>query len=612
MDRWLLLCIAVLPHTINAQCDRWQQRIAVQLDVELDVVHHSFHGTEVLSYTNNGPDTLHHLFFHLYFNAFKPGSEMDVRSRSIPDPDPRIGARIADLAPVEQGDLRVTRMTQGGRALELDHRGTLLRASLRSPLLPGRTTEVRLDFEGQVPIQIRRSGRDNAESVAYSMTQWYPKVAAYDQRGWHTDPYVAREFYGEWGDHDLRITIDTAYTVAATGELQPPGRSGRKKRSMEGASGKRTWHFVARNVHDVAWAADRDWLHSTAQVPDGPLLHFYYKNDPEILPVWEELPGYMVRSFQYMNTHFGKYPWPVYSFVQGGDGGMEYPMLTLITGKRRLGSLVGVSVHESVHSWYYGALASNEARFPWMDEGFTEYAGSKVMQELFPKAGSPHAGAMKGYLALFDSGRDEPLSVHADHYATNFAYGVNAYSKGEMFLDQLGYVIGEDVLMRGLVRYFNTCKFKHPEPIDVERIMEKESSMRLDWYFDQWMNTTWEPDHAIASVVGVGDSVRIELQRKGRMLMPIDLSLLIRNGTTLRYTIPHSLMWHAKEDDPLHPDAQVLPPWQWTDATYSVSLPIRFGQVEQVVLDPSGRMADTEPADNVVVLPEGSTGFARP
>ncbi|HEX2617531.1 MAG TPA: M1 family metallopeptidase, partial [Flavobacteriales bacterium] len=359
MRQAFLAVTSILSLTAFAQCDGWQQRIRCALDVDLDVRSHRFTGTEELVYQNNSPDTLRQVYFHLYFNAFKPGSEMDVRSRTIKDPDPRVMDRISKLKPEEVGDLQCTKVLQDGKPTRLEPLGTILRVSLAKPVLPGKRTTLLIDFNGQVPLQIRRSGRDNAEGVAFSMTQWYPKVAAYDRHGWHPDPYVGREFYGEWGDFDVHLTLDSSYTVAASGALKNATEVGHgyaARTKQKRTDGKLTWHFEAPNVHDFAWAADPAYVHTTAQVPNGPLLHFFYKDDPDIQAVWEQLPAYMVKNFTYMATHFGAYPYPHFSFVQGGDGGMEYPNLTLITGKRKLGSLVGTSVHESIHNWYYGML----------------------------------------------------------------------------------------------------------------------------------------------------------------------------------------------------------------------------------------------------------------
>ena len=601
----------------GAQCDRWQQRVEYTMQVDLDVTTHRFQGTSELVYHNNSPDTLKEVFFHLYFNAFRPGSEMDVRSRTIDDPDSRIGSRIAEFTPAEMGELMVTELKQDGRPAELEPMGTVLKVLLPKPLLPGKRTKLIYGFSGQVPVQTRRSGRDNAEGVAYSMTQWYPKLAEYDARGWHAYPYVAREYFGVWGDFDVTLTLDSAFTVAATGILQNPQEIGHGyplgKRSLKRpGGGKLTWHFVAENVHDFAWAADREFKHIVHPMADGPELHFFYKDKPELDAVWKELPAYMERSFNYMNEHFGRYAWPQYSFVQGGDGGMEYPMLTLITGKRRLGSLVGVSVHESVHSWYYGLLASNEGRYPWMDEGFTEYAGSEVMKELFAQKEDPHASSIAGYKQLVESGKHEPPSIHADHFKTNAAYGATAYSFGELFVHQLGAVVGEKVVAEGLLRYFNTCKFKHPEPIDFERVMEKQSGLELDWYFDEWINTTRTLDYGIKEVLEVAGELRITLERKGDMIMPVDLRVTRRDGTTQDIHIPLSLTRGARQKDADASAFTTLPAWQWTNPTYMFSLPGKVDAIVSITLDPLRRTADMDRENDRVELPQGAVGFVRP
>ena len=602
---------------VRAQCDGWQQRVKYDMRVELDTRNHRFTGSNTLVYTNNSPDTLREVFFHLYFNAFRPGSEMDVRSRTIADPDSRVGGRIAELTKSEMGELVVERMAQGGRAVGLEPMGTVLKALLAQPLLPGKSTTLTYDFKGQVPVQIRRSGRDNAEGVAYSMAQWYPKLSEYDARGWHAYPYVGREYYGVWGDFDLSITLDSAYTVAATGVLQNPEQIGHGyptgKRGVKRPAGdKLTWRFSAKNVHDFAWAADRDFLHTIDQVPGGPVLHFFRKNDPALKETWDQLPGYMIKSFLFMNEHFGTYPWPQYSFVQGGDGGMEYPMLTLITGKRRLGSLVGVSVHESVHSWYYGVLASNEGRFAWMDEGFTEYASSEVMQELFGGDDDPHASSITGYRGLVASGKQEAPSIHADHFKTNAAYGATAYSFGELLVHQLGAVVGEKTIDAGMLRYFDACKFKHPAPIDFERVMEKQSGLELDWYFDEWINTTRQLDYGIREVLQVGTELRITLENNGDQLMPVDLEIEMRDGAHENYHIPLSLMRGSKPAGSEAETFSTLSAWQWTDPTYTLNLPGTLANVASITLDPHHRLADMDLSNDRVELPEGAGGMVKP
>ena len=191
----------------------WQQHVDYKMNVEIDVETFRYSGTQELVYTNKSPDTLSRVFYHLYYNAFQPNSEMDVRSRTINDPDRRVGSRIEKLEPNEIGFLHATQLTQDGVALNYNEEETILVVPLATPLAPGASTTLKMVFEGQVPKQIRRSGRNSREGVALSMTQWYPKLAEYDHEGWHTNPYIGREFHGVWGNFDVKLTLDKRYLV---------------------------------------------------------------------------------------------------------------------------------------------------------------------------------------------------------------------------------------------------------------------------------------------------------------------------------------------------------------------------------------------------------------
>ena len=200
----------------------WQQSVEYDMDIDFNVETNQFTGIQTLKYSNNSPDTLNKIFYHLYFNAFQPGSMMDTRSRTIEDPDRRVGDRISKLNDSEIGFHKVSSLTQDGKSLEFQIEGTVLEVKLAEPILPGTTTVLNMSFQSQVPLQIRRSGRDNSEGIEYSMSQWYPKIAEYDERGWHAHPYIGREFYAPWGDFNVNITIDRNYILAGTGILQKP------------------------------------------------------------------------------------------------------------------------------------------------------------------------------------------------------------------------------------------------------------------------------------------------------------------------------------------------------------------------------------------------------
>ncbi|HBC04928.1 MAG TPA: peptidase M1, partial [Aequorivita sp.] len=368
-----LFFISVFFSAFAQNSSYWQQQVDYKMNVDVDVKNFQYKGTQELKYTNNSPDTLNKVFYHLYFNAFQPGSEMDVRSRTIADPDSRVMDRISKLSPSEIGYIKPTLFTQDGVAANYTIRGTVMQVMLNKPILPGESTLFNMEWDAQVPLQIRRSGRDSSEGVALTMTQWYPKLAEYDFEGWHADPYIAREFHGVWGDFDVTITIDADYTIGGTGYLQNPAEVGHGytepgQKWMKPKKGKYTWHFLAPDVHDFAWAADDEYIHDTYPGPNGVKLHFFYKNDPEIAENWKNLQPKTAALMEFFNEQIGEYPYEQYSVIQGGDGGMEYAMSTMITGKREFGSLVGVTAHELAHSWFQFVLATNESKHEWMDE----------------------------------------------------------------------------------------------------------------------------------------------------------------------------------------------------------------------------------------------------
>ncbi len=587
----------------------WQQHVDYSMDVNVDVEKYQYSGTQKLVYTNNSPDVLSRVYYHLFFNAFQPGSEMDMRLQSVPDPDGRMMAdgksRIASLSPEEMGYLRVNSLTQDNQAVSFVEEGTILVVELNKPIPAGGKTTFEMTFNGQIPLQIRRSGRNSSEGVALSMSQWYPKLAEYDFEGWHADPYIAREFHGVWGDFDVKLTLDKKYVVGGTGYLQNPEEVGHGYETpgskIKKTKGKTlTWHFKAPMVHDFMWAADPDYLHDTLKVENGPMLHFFYKNDKEIVENWKKLQPKTAEAMQFFNKNIGDYPYEQYSVIQGGDGGMEYAMSTLITGGRNFGSLVGVMVHEMAHSWFQHVLASNESKHEWMDEGFTTFISSLCMDQIMDqKKENPFAGSYQGYYNLVASGKEQPQTTHADRYELNFAYGVAAYSKGAIFLSQLGYIIGQDKLMETLRKYYQDFKFKHPTPNDIKRTAEKVSGMELDWYLTDWTQTTNTIDYGIKAVEADGQKTNVSLERIGLMPMPIDILVLYNDGTQETFYAPLRMMYGEKENPYPNLKRTVLQDWPWANTNYDLILDKELNNVKAIVLDPSQLMADVNEENNV-------------
>jgi hypothetical protein len=598
---FLLLPVAMFAQPKNY----WQQHVDYTMEIDFNTKKHQFSGTQELQYTNNSPDTLYEVFYHLYFNAFQPGSMMDVRSQNIADPDKRVGDRIGNMVKGEEGYHQIKSLLQDGDALDYAVSQTILSATLNKPLAPGKSTKLNMEFSSQVPIQIRRSGRNNAEGIDYTMTQWYPKMAEYDEDGWHPDPYVGREFYAPFGRFDVTINIASDQVLGGTGRLLNRNKRFKVKKQFEhfteyelvkNKDKKQTWHFVADSVHDFAWAADPDYK-LTALEKQGalPNLYFYYLSDYDT--TWSKLPKYTSSFFSLMNAQFGQYLYPQFSVIQGGDGGMEYPMCTMLKGTGKLNGLVGVMVHESAHNWYYGMLASNENQYPWMDEGFTSFAEEEILHKMKGSTEkNAHKRAYLNYVYLAKNGEMEPLATSADYFTKNRTYGISAYSRGEIFLSQLRYIIGEEAFNRGILSYYDQWKLKHPDPWDFIKVMEDESDIQLDWYLNFWLNTNKHADYAIDTVYGDTRGMQsiIRLRQKGERPMPLRISIYDNTGTKAEYYIPVASMFGFPDEF----DTQIQQPWPWTHPTYELRLKMNKGTIRKIVIDEAGFMGDIDRTNN--------------
>jgi hypothetical protein len=631
MKKLSIVCIAIVAFVSNvtAQADRWQQHIDYKINAALNVQTNIVKGTENIVYTNNSPDTLRKIYFHMYWNAFQPNSAMDQRSRElgkttftnrrgmqVQDWDARVKDRIQQLKPEEIGYQRISQITIAGKAQQLIDHETILEVVLTQSILPKSSVSLSLNFEAQVPKQIRRSGRDNAEGVRFSMSQWYPKMVEYDYQGWNTNPYIAREFYGVWGNYDVSLTLDKNYMVAATGVLQNPT-------AAADASGNKTWNFKGSNIHDFVWAADDHFKHLSKEVRKGLTLHVYYKEkDAQADSAWANVLWAAEKALPYMEKKFGAYPYPQYSFIQGGDGGMEYAMATLLKGPS-----LGTVFHEWMHSWYQHILGTNESLFPWMDEGFTSfgeeaisfwydenhatnspYLSEKAKAQIkaaheTAKAQLPYvqAGNYAGYYGLAKSGYEEPMSTHSDHYNTNMAYSSAAYSKGATFLGVLGYIISDSLRDQTLLNYYATWKFKHPNANDFTRVAEKTSGIQLQWFKEYWMNSTKTLDYGLNDIQAGEKGAILSIQRVGKMPMPVEVFVTYKDGSSETHYIPLDLMLSGKKAEVANWITHAE--WKWTAPTYSFELSKPISQLKSIEIDPSQRMPDVNRSNNKIEIP---------
>jgi hypothetical protein len=463
------------------------------------------------------------------------------------------------------------------------------------------------------------------------MSQWYPKMCEYDYEGWHPTPYIAREFYGVWGDFDVTINIDKTYKLGGTGVLVNASeigwgydKPGTELKATD--KEKRSWHFVGENIHDFVWAADPDYKHLVYKMPNGgPTLHSIYnykENDSKNDSAWSLVLTAAAKALPFIEKNFGKYPYPQYSFIQGGDGGMEYPMATLLIGPG-----LGTVFHEWMHSWYQMMLGTNESMYAWMDEGFTSYAedlitkfydkksalqglkealqsnpANKNLREGIDMAPEDHSGAYISYFNLAKSNFEEPMTTHSDHYNSNYGYSVAAYSKGEVFMEQLGYIVGAGVRDKILLEYYKQWRFKHPNATDLIRVAEQVSGIQLDWYKEYWVNTTKTIDYKIDSLWEEGSVTKIRLRRIGHMPMPIDMQVTFKDGSTQMFYVPLNLMFGNKPNENKTQSREMLEEWKWTHPTYTLEIKHRLTDFKIVEIDPSKRMADVDRKNNKLEL----------
>ena len=469
-NKILLLCIGSLCFKASfSQPDRWQQRVKYTMNIDMNVQTNQFTGKQSLEYSNNSPDTLTRVFYHLYFNAFQPNSMMDTRSRILgqtffgnrQDWDPRVKDRILNLKPDEIGYHKILSLKMNGRPQQFVMQETILEVKLDKPILPKSKVVFEMEFESQVPLQVRRSGRDNpGTKVRYSMSQWYPKICEYDYEGWHPTPYVAREFYGVWGDFDVTINIDKSYLLGGTGYLQNADQIGfgYEKEGVKvpkPATNKLSWHFIAPNVHDFMWAADPEFIHKTRKVRDSLVFHLLYKTggrgaekSGKIFLIMRKKPCHLLKrilaAIRISNSHL--------LMAAMEEWNIQWPHCLQVLGHGFMnGCIIGImaclaQMNPNMHGWMKALLNLQ----------LIERRHFLTMIQFCTRAN------YSGYYSLVKSGREEPLTTHADHFNTNLAYGNAVYSKGCVFLSQLGYIAGEENLKKIMLEYYRLWRFKHP------------------------------------------------------------------------------------------------------------------------------------------------------
>jgi hypothetical protein len=584
--------------SLHSQNGYWQQKVDYTIEATLDDQKDMLKGKEKLVYTNNSPDDLKEIYFHMYWNAFKLGSH--AMQHAVESGEQEAIDKISKLTKKDEGYIKITSIKVNGQPCTPNVEESIAQVKLNETIKAGASATIEIEFESLIPTCINRAGRNNTAGTDFTFTQWYPKICRYDKQGWHTDQYLGKEFAGTFGKFDVSITCNKDLTVAGTGVLQ---NKKYKDSGWESTTGnadidknKQTvWKFIAENVHDFAWAAEKnDWKHASTTI-DGIDFHYFYHNTEEFKGPWSTLQMFWGDAYAICKKEFGIYPYPQFSFIQAGEGYMEYPMCTMLEAGRE--DFFSTACHEFMHNFFYGIYGTDENLYHWMDEGLTSYAEARLSTVVSKNKENPAKEAGEIYKWVRTMYPEEPISTHANFFNADYAYYNCAYYKGQLFPELIRYIIGDDLMQQGFAKYYQSWKFKHPEPNDFVKNFEDISGMELTWFQNYWLNTTKTIDLGIDSVTFKGNDAFMVFSSKG-VPLPVEFSVEMTDGSKKYFYIPIDLTNNPKSN--FKRPTTVLPYWSGAEKKYRVLVKdLKKGTITKFTIDPDEFMPDNKPANNV-------------
>jgi hypothetical protein len=511
--RKLYLIVVIISIHFGATAQNyWQQEVQYNIQVALNDKKHSLKGDLSVEYTNHSPDTLTYIWFHLWPNAYKNNSTALAKQLAADT-----GFTKPETAK-DPGFIDSLSFTLNGQKLQTEKDTghiDMIKLVLPKPLLPGNKVSIVTPFYVQLPSYYSRSGYKGQQ---YMVCQWYPKPAVYDRHGWHVFPYLDQgEFYSEYGRFKVNITVPAEYVVGATGILNTKSElekyqkigavnnTGKKEVTYKtDAPGKtKTLQYTGDRIHDFAWFASRDFIirYDTLRLNGDTTVQVFSYGQPNGNKQWKNSTGYIKDAVKHYSKWIGQYPYPVVQAVEGpknvSSGGMEYPMITLITspnaGEEELDAVI---THEVGHNWFYGILGSNERDHPWMDEGFNTYFQFRYEAEKY-RSNSIFAGALpkeikklpadeflaRIYFELNSLPAKQPIKTSSTGFSNKEEYAIVAYLKTAVWLYVLENALGKDVLDQALQAYYKEWQFRHPYPEDFKQVLERVSGKNLDQYW---------------------------------------------------------------------------------------------------------------------------------
>ena len=615
----------------------WQQRVSYRIEAELDPRTARLRGRETIVYRNHSPATLPSVVLNLYQNVFSQGvprnryvavtggvtlRRVAAQGRTLPALEPSAicaqgVARTSCVIAEPRPDAPV------GHAVQ----GTLARLVLPRALAPGDSAVLEVEWEHTVPPSgaFRTAYEDALGGRAFQVAQWYPQVAVFDDvRGWDATPYLGDgEFYLEYGDFDVSLTLPAGWLVGATGVLLNPEETltAEVRQRLEGAlqgegtvavvteddlragtatapgsGGRVTWRFRAEDVRDFAFAASDRYLWDVRRAEvrgtDGEMrtvpVHALYRPGA---PGWEEAARYGEHSTEFFSELLIPYLYPQITVAEGPISGMEYPQLVFIHRPEAAEDLYAVIAHEIGHEWFPMMVGQDEAAYAWMDEGFTTFHEDTARAVFFPGS-EPFAETRAAYLRVAGTEREVPLMRHTDLVSPYGARTVAAYTKPGALMRSLRAVVGDTVFARAMRTYASEWLLKHPQPWDFFNTVERVAGQDLDWFWYPWWYETGVLDYAVERVEVSPGTARVILRDLGEVPAPVVVSVTADNGAVTRIQVPIET---------------------WTVDRYRsvpVSLPV-YGTAVRVEIDPEQLFPDVNRENNVWTAP-AATPAATP
>lgn len=548
--------------TTQAQNHYWQQQVDTKIDVTLDDKKHFLHGFETIAYTNNSPDTLRFIYIHLWPNAYKHDHTQFAEQQYQQGKTAFYYAKPSQRGYIDSLNFEVDDNSLNYYSAE--NTPDIARLDLIQPLLPGKQVIITTLFRVKIPIVFSRLGHTKQ---AYFISQWFPKPAVYDRKGWHPLPFLDQgEFYSEYGSYDVKITLPKNYVVMATGNLLDESEnqwldslaainwydsSYAKTKFTDSIPPSsyefKTLHFHEDLVHDFAWFADKRYIVSKDSFEDVKVYTAFlptYKNS------WRKGTQALKDALKIYGAGVGKYPYKTIKAVQGdmkAGGGMEYPTVTIID--RTVGGDKDVIVHEAGHNWFYGILGSNERDHAWMDEGINTFYEFRTMKETADTTKKKTITKKKKNVdidvdmntvviaQLAASAQDQKIEQTSKNFK-EINYGMDVYYKTTWFLVWMEEYMGRENFDKGIQEYFTKWKFKHPYPEDFRATMEHNTDKDLNWFFDDLLNTNEPIDFALKSVTKKNNNTYVKVDNKTSYALPLTLNSFYKDSLTSTITVP--------------------------------------------------------------------------